>query len=139
MPNPNQKAVEALAGDIAIRLGDDLFRRAALESAPEPLWRKPSEEDAWLKGRDDTVAHIEEEFEGCVRKALEDAAPIIEIEAERERVLAAVTSELANDEMRVKLADPDNLGAITGFAMGLALEHLADLIRAALNQEDSDA
>jgi hypothetical protein len=69
-------AVEAVASNVAIWLGDELLRRAGLESAPQRLWSKPGfdrtrEEAAWLKGRDDTVAFIQDELEGGIRRALE--------------------------------------------------------------------
>lgn len=64
---------ERLASDIAIWVGDELLRRAGLESSPQEFWGPEANvrNDAWLKGRDDTVAFIEDELEGHIRAALE--------------------------------------------------------------------
>ena len=66
--------LDGLKGDVGIRVCE-LLERAGLESAPEPLWRKPPEEDAWLKGRDDTLAMVREEVEGYIAKAFEEFDP----------------------------------------------------------------
>jgi hypothetical protein len=76
-PDIPEELAERLASDIAIWVGDDLIRRAGLESAPQELWSTPGlqrkkEEDGWLKGRDDTAALIGDELEGCIRRALEE-------------------------------------------------------------------
>jgi hypothetical protein len=81
-------AVEKLAGDITIWLGDDLLRRAGLESAPQEFWGPEANvrEAAWLKGRDDTVAFVQDDLEGCIRRALEEAdlTPLLALEEECE-------------------------------------------------------
>lgn len=76
----SKQSYDRLASDVAIWLGDELLRRAGLESAPQEFWGPEANvrEAAWLKGRDDTVAFIEDELEGCIRTALERAEKRIE-------------------------------------------------------------
>jgi hypothetical protein len=67
--------LERIASDIGIKVSE-LIERAELESAPEVLWHRDQdqtqgEEDAWLKGRDDTGQMIRGELEGFIRQGLE--------------------------------------------------------------------
>lgn len=98
-----EEAVEELASDVAIWLGDDLLRRAGLESAPQQLWDRNREEAAWLKGRDDMVAFIQDDLEGGIRRALEEpyALPAI-CKQERQRVREALAEvfEKRSEEWR---------------------------------------
>jgi hypothetical protein len=89
----SQQSFDLLASDVAIWVGDELLRRAGLESAPDSFWgaAKRREEAAWLKGRDDTVALINDELEGHVRTALERAERRIEYRVVGDRDGATTT------------------------------------------------
>lgn len=72
--------VELLKGDVSIRVCE-LLERAGGESAPEKFWGAAAkhEENAWFKGRDDTLSLVREEVDGYIGKAFEESPALSDL------------------------------------------------------------